>query len=154
MCRPCCSLCVYRSRFSDQASYARGKVRAADRESVGTKASGSTIEFRFAHVDDLLVTGTKKFWSETFLPMMQQKFSISFNVLGEVGSEVNFLKRRIKLLEDGIMLTPGTQTAKWLNVSGSILAVHVPRRFLVMQLCNERTTLRSSILWMPRTSGA
>ena len=118
MCRPCCSLCVYRSRFSDQASYARGKVRAADRESVGTKASGSTIEFRFAHVDDLLVTGTKKFWSETFLPMMQQKFSISFNVLGEVGSEVNFLKRRIKLLEDGIMLTPGTQTAKVVECFG------------------------------------
>ena len=45
------------------------------------------------HVDDVLFTGSKKFWTETFLPMMQQKFSVSFNVLDGVGSEVNFLKR-------------------------------------------------------------
>ena len=41
----------------------------------------------------LLFTGSKKFWTETFLPMMQRKFSVSFNVLDGVGSEVNFLMR-------------------------------------------------------------
>ena len=64
------------------------------------------------HVDDLLFTGSRKFWTETFLPLMQQKFSVSYNVLGEVGSAVSFLKRRLVMMDDGIMLVPGTATSK------------------------------------------
>ena len=46
------------------------------------------------HVDDLLFTGNLVFWRDVFnLPTMQQKFSISFNVLGCEGSEIAFLKR-------------------------------------------------------------
>ena len=64
------------------------------------------------HVDDLLFTGSRKFWNETFLPLMQQKFSVSYNVLGEVGSTVSFLKRRLVMMDDGVMLVPGTAASK------------------------------------------
>eukprot|EP00435_Cladocopium_sp_Y103_P015276 s4186_g3.t1 len=64
------------------------------------------------HVDDLLFTGEQKFWSQTFLPLMQQKFSVSYNVLGSEGSEISFLKRRLVMLSDGMMIVPGTSAAK------------------------------------------
>lgn len=47
------------------------------------------------HVDDLLLTGTMKFWTETFPPTMQAKFNISFSVLGEEGTNVSFFRRKI-----------------------------------------------------------
>ena len=67
------------------------------------------------HVDDLLFTGNLVFWCDVFLPTMQQKFSISFNVLGCEGSEIAFLKRRLVRLSDGIMLVPGTTVEKVLK---------------------------------------
>jgi hypothetical protein len=67
------------------------------------------------HVDDLLFTGNLVFWRDVFLPTMQQKFSISFNVLGCEGSEIAFLKRRLVRLSDGIMLVPGTTVEKVLK---------------------------------------
>jgi hypothetical protein len=43
---------------------------------------------------------------------MQQKFSVSYSALGEVGSTVSFLKRRLVMMDDGIMLVPGTAASK------------------------------------------
>ena len=34
------------------------------------------------HVDGLLVAGQLTYWRDVFLPAMQQKFSVSFNILG------------------------------------------------------------------------
>ena len=44
------------------------------------------------HVDDLLFTGNAKYWRDVFLPTMQEKFSISHNVLDLEGSEIFFLE--------------------------------------------------------------
>ena len=41
------------------------------------------------HVDDLLFTGQLTYWCHVFLPAMQQKVSVSFNVLG--GKEPRYL---------------------------------------------------------------
>ena len=67
------------------------------------------------HVDDLLFTGSLVFWRDVFLPTMQQKFSISFNVPGCEGSKISFLKRRLVKLADGIMVAPGTAVEKVLS---------------------------------------
>ena len=41
------------------------------------------------HVDDLLLPGQLTYWRHVFLPAMQQKVSVSFNVLG--GKEPRYL---------------------------------------------------------------
>eukprot|EP00435_Cladocopium_sp_Y103_P022585 s4524_g5.t1 len=43
---------------------------------------------------------------------MQKEFSVSFNVLGNEGSEISFLKSRFVRLKDGIMVVPGTTEGK------------------------------------------
>ena len=67
------------------------------------------------HVDDPLFTGNLVFWRDVFLPTMQQKFSISFTVLGCEGSEIAFLTRRLVRLSDGIRVVPGTTVEKVLT---------------------------------------
>ena len=64
------------------------------------------------HVDDLLFTGSREFWTQKFLPTMQQKFSVSYKMLGGTGTEINFLKGRLVMLSDGMMIAPGTSAAK------------------------------------------
>ena len=64
------------------------------------------------HIDDLLFTGSREFWTQKFLPTMQQKFSVSYKMLGGTGTEINFLKRRLVMLSDGMMKVPGTSAAK------------------------------------------
>eukprot|EP00435_Cladocopium_sp_Y103_P032573 s3469_g8.t1 len=39
------------------------------------------------HVDDIMYTGSRRFWNETFLPSFQKAFTISYNELGEINSE-------------------------------------------------------------------
>ena len=67
------------------------------------------------HVDDLLFTGNAKYWRDVFLPTMQEKFSISHNVLDLEGSEISFLKRRFVRLRDGLLVIPGTTVEKVLG---------------------------------------
>ena len=67
------------------------------------------------HVDDLLFTGQRQYWHDVFLPAMQHKFSVSFSVLGDAGTEISFLKRRLVMLQDGIMVVPGTTVEKVLK---------------------------------------
>ena len=64
-------------------------------------------------VDDLLFSGNLVFWRDVFLPAMQEKFSVSFNVLG--GEGITFLKRRLVRLQDGLMVVPGTTAEKVLS---------------------------------------
>eukprot|EP00435_Cladocopium_sp_Y103_P011431 s2868_g3.t1 len=59
------------------------------------------------HVDDIMYTGSRRFWNETFLPSFQKAFTISYSELGEIDSEVVFLKRRIKRISNGLALIPG-----------------------------------------------
>ena len=64
------------------------------------------------HVDDLRFAGSRKVWTQKFLPTMQQKFSVSYKLLGGTGAEIDFLKRRLVMLSDGMMIAPGTSAAK------------------------------------------
>ena len=67
------------------------------------------------HVDDLLFIRNFVIWLDVFLPAMQEKFSVSFNVLGGEGTEITFLKRRLVRLQDGLMVVPGTTVEKVLS---------------------------------------
>ena len=64
------------------------------------------------HVDDLLFTGSSKFWAETFLPTMEAKFNVSHNEMKADGTEISFLKRRLVKLSDGLLIIPGTTVEK------------------------------------------
>ena len=64
------------------------------------------------HVDDLLFTGSAKFWAETFLPTMEAKFNVSHSELKGDGTEISFLKRRLFKLSDGLLLIRGTTVEK------------------------------------------
>ena len=64
------------------------------------------------HVDDLLFTGSSKFWTETFLPTMEVKFNVGHNELKGDGAEISFLKRRLVKLSDGLLIIPGTTVEK------------------------------------------
>ena len=64
------------------------------------------------HVDDILFCGNRDYWMKTFLVKFAAKFKISHSELGEMGSEVSFLKRRIKRVETGLALLPGTSADK------------------------------------------
>ena len=60
------------------------------------------------HVDDIMYAGSRKFWHEVFLLAFQKAFTVSYSELGDVGSEISFLKRRIRRLPGGLALVPGT----------------------------------------------
>ena len=64
------------------------------------------------HVDDILYTGTRRFWNEQFVPKLKEKFTISNAVLGDSNDSISFLKRKLTKMEKGLMLTPGTNVAK------------------------------------------
>eukprot|EP00435_Cladocopium_sp_Y103_P064564 s72_g26.t1 len=60
------------------------------------------------HVDDIMYTGSRRFWNETFLPSFPKDFTISYSELGGINSEVVFLKRRIRRIPNGLALIPCT----------------------------------------------
>ena len=64
------------------------------------------------HVDDIFFCGNRAYWNQTFLPKFAETFKISSSVLQGVGSEINFLKRKIQRLEHGLALLPGTSAEK------------------------------------------
>eukprot|EP00435_Cladocopium_sp_Y103_P023099 s1965_g5.t1 len=66
----------------------------------------------FLHVDDVLFCGDMTYWQNTFLKKLENEFKISHSELSGVGSEIQFLKRRIKRLERGLALIPGTSGLK------------------------------------------
>ena len=64
------------------------------------------------HVDDILFCGNRAYWNQTFLSKFAETFKISSSVLQGVASEINFLKRKIRRLEHGLALLPGTSAEK------------------------------------------
>lgn len=75
------------------------------------------------HVDDLLFTGRRQYWSEAFLPLMKQKFNVSVSELGEPGTEISFLKRRLIRVSDGLVIVPGTTVSKVVESFEKLLGV-------------------------------
>eukprot|EP00435_Cladocopium_sp_Y103_P066724 s995_g29.t1 len=68
------------------------------------------------HVDDIVYVGNQSHW-ELFKEKLQQRFTISFSVLGGVGSgsEVSFLKRKIVNLDEGLALVSWNSISKLVN---------------------------------------
>ena len=60
--------------------------------------------FVLLHVDDLLVTGSKRFVNEVLLPGLQTKYKTSVEKMESPGDELSFLKRNHVLLGNGRML--------------------------------------------------
>eukprot|EP00435_Cladocopium_sp_Y103_P065760 s66_g27.t1 len=66
------------------------------------------------HVDDVLYVGHQSH-CEIFKEKLQQRFAISVSVLGGIGTEVSFLKRKIVHLDDGLALVCGNSISKLVN---------------------------------------
>ena len=64
------------------------------------------------HVDDILFCGNRVYWNEVFIPKFAETFKISSSVLEGVGSEINFLKRKIQRVDNSLALLPGTSAEK------------------------------------------
>ena len=64
------------------------------------------------HVDDILFCGRTDWWKDGVLPEFQKRFTISFEELGDVGSSISFLKRKILRTHQGLSLIPGTSCEK------------------------------------------
>jgi hypothetical protein len=64
------------------------------------------------HVDDILFVGRKKYWQNTFLKEMGEKFTVSSSQLDGIGSSFSFLRRKVTETSDGLVMTPGTSVEK------------------------------------------
>jgi len=64
------------------------------------------------HVDDVMFCGDGWYWENVFLKKLKEHYNISHSQLQSIGSEIAFLKRRIKRLEEGLALIPGTKASK------------------------------------------
>ena len=73
------------------------------------KCEGATI---LMHVDDLLYSGTHDHFHNVFLKKCKEKFSVSHAELKETGSSIMFLKKKLVQLDDGILVTPGTEVGR------------------------------------------
>ena len=68
------------------------------------------------HVDDILYTGSADFFEKQPLPGCQDRFSVKWSALQELGSTITFLKKKISLVTGGLMVVPGTQVHKVVEV--------------------------------------
>ena len=68
------------------------------------------------HVDDILYTGSAEFFEKQLLPVCQERFSVKWSALQEHGSTITFLKKKISLVTNGLMVVPGTQVHKVVEV--------------------------------------
>ena len=64
------------------------------------------------HVDDVMFCGDGWYWENVFLKKLQEHYNISHSQLQGIGREITFLKRRIKRLEESLVLIPGTKFSK------------------------------------------
>eukprot|EP00435_Cladocopium_sp_Y103_P041704 s881_g11.t1 len=64
------------------------------------------------HVHDVFFCGEASYWQNTFLKKLEAEFKISHSQLSGIGSEISFLKRRIKRVEQGLALISGTSAWK------------------------------------------
>lgn len=70
------------------------------------------------HVDDVMFAGETQYWQDVVLPRFQQKFAISFEELGDTGTSISFLKRKIKKVDKGLAMIPGTCASKIVKAYG------------------------------------
>ena len=64
------------------------------------------------HVDDVMFCSDGSYWENVFLKKLKEHYNINHSQLQGIGSEITFLKRRIKRLEEGLALIPGTKASK------------------------------------------
>ena len=64
------------------------------------------------HVDDLMFVGDSVVWKEKILKKFPEQFTINFEQIGETGSAVSFLKRKIVKLDRGLALVSGKSAQK------------------------------------------
>ena len=64
------------------------------------------------HVDDVMFAGETQYWKDVVLKKFQERFTISFEELGDTGTSISFLKRKIKKIDKGIALISGTSAMK------------------------------------------
>ena len=64
------------------------------------------------HVDDVMFCGSTKYWNEVFLKKLGEQYTLNATALGEVGSSISFLKRKLVRLPCGLALVPGTDVNK------------------------------------------
>ncbi|OLQ15349.1 Retrovirus-related Pol polyprotein from transposon TNT 1-94 [Symbiodinium microadriaticum] len=71
------------------------------------------------HADDELCLAPVDWLRETFIPKLQQRFEISFEIACEVGDSFTFLKRKHTILEQGILVqTPEVYIHQMANILG------------------------------------
>ena len=56
------------------------------------------------HIDDILVAGARKTVLEEFISALQEKYTVSIEIMSGPGDKVTFLKRTHQLLDNGRML--------------------------------------------------
>ena len=98
------------------------------------------------HVDDVMYFGSKSYWHNTFLPTLMQTFSISQSVLAGIGSSISFLKRKIKRVDGGLALIPGTNVMKLVYETGLRLGC------TAFKASSAETLVAASILMSPSNS--
>ena len=64
------------------------------------------------HVDEVLYTGDAEFFEKELLPVCQKRFSVKWKALDSNGSAITFLRRKITMVSEGLMVVPGTQVMK------------------------------------------
>ena len=64
------------------------------------------------HVDDVMFAGETQYLKDVVLKKFQERFTISFEELGDNGTSISLLKRRIKKIDKGIALISGTSALK------------------------------------------
>ena len=64
------------------------------------------------HVDDVVLCGSTKYWNEVFLKKLGEKYTLNATALGDVGSSISLLKRKLVRLPHGLALVPGTDVNK------------------------------------------
>ena len=64
------------------------------------------------HVDDVVLCGSTKYWNEVFLKKLGEKYTFNATALGDVGSSISLLKRKLVRLPHGLALVPGTDVNK------------------------------------------
>eukprot|EP00435_Cladocopium_sp_Y103_P061764 s673_g23.t1 len=80
--------------------------------SVCRKSWNDVVPRTAMHVDDVMFCGDAFYGSNVSLQKLKVKYKIIFSQLEGVGSEISFLKRKLKRLETGLALIPGTGSSK------------------------------------------
>ena len=101
------------------------------------------------HVDDVMFCGDGWYWENVFLKKLKEHYNISHSQLQGIGSEISFLKRRIKTLEDGLALIPGTKASKVMSYLRRTLEKPDPKQLPVTPRSKQRMSARKLVKEMP-----